>query len=357
MRICSVENLKPGIKLGKPVYDVKGTFLLAKDIILTEVMIKRLIQNKIYFVYIDDEISKGISIESIIDDQAKAKIVLTMKDIMDNKISSRSNPGMIPIDDFKKIGNIVDNLMEEIKNKSDLSYMAVELMGTDMNTYSHSVNVAILSILNAVNYGYSMDMCKKIGIGALLHDIGKTKIDVSILQKVDPFTMEEFIEMKRHSEYGYEMVRKDPSISAISKSIILNHHEKLDGTGYPNKIEARYIPDFVRIVTMADMFDAMTTDRVYRKRIPVHMALELLMADCVSKIDSNVYKKFVENVIMYPPGTMVELNEGSKGLVIKYDKYNPTRPKIRITQSERFEFMTEIDLMNNLNLLIEKTLE
>lgn len=357
MRICSVDKLKPGVRLGKPVYDIKGVFLLAKDMELTEAMIKRLITNKIYFVYIEDEISEGISIESIIDDQTKATIITTMKDIMENKIDSKGCTGMIPREEFNKIKDIVDTLIEEIKSKSDISYMAVELMGTDMNTYSHSVNVAILSILNAVDHGYSMDMCEKIGIGAILHDIGKTKIDTSVLQKKEPFTIEEIMEMQRHSQYGYEMVRRDPSISAISKAIILNHHEKLDGTGYPNRIQARYIPDFVRIVTMADMFDAMTTDRVYRKRLPVHTALELLMTDCVSKIDSNVYKKFVKNVVLYPPGTIVELNEGTKGIVIKYDKGNPTRPLLRVFESDKFEYKSQIDLMNHLNLLIERTLD
>ncbi len=250
MRICSIENIPNGAKLAKPIYDIKGLLLLNKGIDLTEGMINRLRLSNIFFIYIEDKISEGIEIHSIVDDQMKASVAFSIKQIMN--AGNTSNKGIMSMKSIKSIESIVDDLITEIKSKNEISYMAVELMGTDMNTYSHSVNVAILSILTANEYGYPNNTGKKIGFGALLHDIGKVKIDASILQKTIPFNDDEWQEMMNHSKYGYEMIKSDPNISAISKSIILNHHEKLDGSGYPNNLKSDKLPPFLRIVTISD---------------------------------------------------------------------------------------------------------
>ena len=357
MRICSIQKIPKKTKLAKPVYDHKGRLLLNKGVDISDGIINKFKLNNIFYIYIEDEISEGIEIESIIDDETKAMITFTIKNIIDNTSNSKNQSGMIDSKEIKKAEKIIDTLIKMIKERNHISYMAVELMGTDMNTYTHSVNVAILSIINALDYGYITSTCEKIGFGALMHDVGKTKIENYILQKHEMLTNDEFIEMKLHPDYGHKMFSSDPCISAISKSIILNHHEKLDGTGYPSGLGSNRIPDFVRIVTISDMFDAMTTDRVYRRRMPVHTALEILMADCVTKIDSKIYNKFVRNVVINPPGTIVVLNEGTIAIVTEYDKLSPTRPKIRVIESKNYKYQDEIDLMKTLNLLIEDTLD
>ena len=357
MRICSIQKIPQKAKLAKPVYDHKGILLLNKGIDITESITNKFKANNIYFIYIEDDISEGIEVESIIDDETKAMITFSIKNIIDNVSSGKKTNAMLPIQEIKKVENIVDTLLKNIKEKNELSYMAVELMGTDMNTYTHSVNVAILSIVNSIDYGYADSMCEKIGFGALMHDIGKTRIDNHVLQKHGILSHEEFNLMKMHPTLGYKMLKSDPSISSISKSIILNHHEKLDGTGYPSGLTASQMPDFLRIVTLSDMFDAMTTDRVYRRRIPVHLALENLMADCISKLDAKIYNRFVRNVILYPPGSMVMLNEGTVAIVSEYNKLNPTRPKLRIVDSKNYSYQEEIDLMQVLNLLIKYTID
>ncbi len=357
MRICSIQKIPTIAKLAKPVYDHKGILLLSKGVDITPGIINRFRINNIFYVYIEDAFSEGIEIESVIDDETKAMITFTIKNILENATNVKKSNGMIPVKEIRRVENIVDTLLRMIKERNNLSYMAVELMGTDMNTYTHSVNVAILSIINCLDYGYVGSMCEKIGFGALMHDIGKTRIDNHILQKHEVLTSEEFIEMKRHSEYGYKMFNADPCISPISKSIILSHHEKLDGSGYPNRLNSSQIPDFIRIVTISDMFDAMTTDRVYKKRMPIHRALEILMGDCIAKIDGNLYKKFIKNIVIYPPGTLVVLNEGTIAIVTEYNSMYPTRPKIRVIDSQNFIAQDEIDLMKKLNLIIENTLD
>lgn len=354
MRICSIENLPQKAILAKPIYDIKGLLLLNKGVDLTESLVNRLRLSNIFYIYIEDRISEGIEVNSVVDDQMKASIAFSIKEVMNT--GNTSSKGIMSMKSIKSIKNIVNELIEEIKSKDEHSYMAVELMGTDMNTYSHSVNVAILSILTANEYGYPAETVRKIGFGALLHDIGKVKIDTEVLQKTTPFSDEEWKEMMNHSKYGYEMVKSDPNISAISKSIILNHHEKLDGSGYPNKLTADKLPPFLRIVTMADMFDALTTDRVYRKRISVNTALEILMSECTYKLDSEIYRLFIKNITVYPPGTIVILSEGTMAIITAYDKLNPSRPKLRVVNSENFSSDQELDLMTHRNIVISNTI-
>ncbi len=162
MRICSIQKIPQKAKLAKPVYDHKGILLLNKGIDITESITNKFKANNIYFIYIEDDISEGIEIESIIDDETKAMITFSIKNIIDNISSGKKTNAMLPIQEIKKIEYIVDTLLKNIKEKNELSYMAVELMGTDMNTYTHSVNVAILSIINSIDYGYADSMCEKI---------------------------------------------------------------------------------------------------------------------------------------------------------------------------------------------------
>lgn len=355
MRICSVDRIPDSAVLAKSIYDAKGVFLLKKDVTIQRNLAKKLKTNGIFYIYIQDDLSEGIEIETVIDDELKADIILTFKKIVEKQIQGNRTPDLMTSKAISGLENIVDTIVGEINSKSDLLYMTIELMGTDMSTYSHSVNTAIISLLIAMDMKLERSLCEDIGLGSILHDIGKVKIDSKILNKFTALTSEEAAEIRRHVEYGYHMTRNNISLSGVVKSIILSHHEKLDGSGYPNALRAEQIPLHVRIVTVADMFDAMNSDRSYKGRMPVHTTLEALMVDCVDKIDTKVYRSLVNKVVMYPPGTIVNLNEGSQAIIVKYNAKYPTRPKIRIIESQNFQTGTEIDLMDVLNLLIEST--
>lgn len=353
MRICSVDRIPQKATLAKSIYDSKGTFLLRKDSPLRDSIVQKLKNNGIFFVYIQDDISEGIEVSNVVDDELKAEIIFSFKDMMEKKMKNNRTSNTISSEEVLQLENIIGDLLSEVRNNSDLSYIAVELMGTDMSTYFHSVNTAIISLLIALESKLGMTMCRNIGLGAILHDVGKVKVDNDILNQLAPFSKEELHEMRQHVSYGYDMIRNTHSLNGIVKSIVLKHHEKLDGSGYPNGIEAEEIPDYVRIVTMADMFDAMTSDRVYRRKMSVHNALEHLMADCIDKIDAGVYNRLTKKVVLFPPGTVVTLNEGSRAIVVKYQNDSPTRPIVRILDSSNFTVGEEIDLMKVLNILIE----
>ncbi|BEP29689.1 HD-GYP domain-containing protein [Helicovermis profundi] len=360
MRLLSTSKVKIGQFVGRPIFSENGNLLLGKGVKLTKGLIDKIFEHDIYFIYIDDEISKGIEINNVVDEEHMAKFVTSMKKVMDDAIFGDKNKnvsGFVPLETFKIVQDLVKALIENIMSNKDVLYSVTELMGTDMYTYKHSVNVAILSILTSKSLKYNYKMIEQIAIGALLHDIGKINVKNELINKKEPLTDDEFDEIKNHAKYGFEIVKKDVALSAYVKQIIIKHHEKLDGSGYPSGIESKDIPEFVRIVTLCDIFDAITNDRVYRKRIPMYKALEILMTDAVFKLDRNIYRHFVENICIYPPGSGVKLSDNREAIVVKYRREYPSRPLVRIIDKDDLKKSYDLDLIDERTIFVENVIE
>lgn len=333
MRVIQTESLKPGDIVGKSLYSDSGNLLLGKGMLLTESLIQKIRDNHIFCLYIDDELSEGIEPKGIIDDETMVKSIKSIKETMGSLLntSKKTNlAGRIPIKQYFIVENIVNDLIRSLEDNKDTLYTVTELMGTDMYTYRHSVNVAILSILVAKSLQYGNEAIKNIAMGGLLHDIGKINVQIDLINKKGSLTEDEFEEMKNHPEYGFEMIKDDRVLSSISKNIVRYHHEKLDGSGYQNKLKKTEIPEFVGIVTVCDMYDAMTSDRSYRKRMPIYQALEILMCEAVERIDPHIYHALVKNICIYPVGSTVVLSDGREALVLEYRRDYPTRPKLKL---------------------------
>ncbi len=184
MRLISMERVEVGDVLGKPVYDDKCQLLLAKDVSLTSNYIERLKKANIQCIYIDDALSEGLEAENVIPDELKIKSIATVKtafkDLSDRKGSSYN------IKSIESIKQIVDEMMHIIYENPSTLYCMTELMGTDMYTYNHSAEVAALSMLVAKSMKMNDTFIQKIGVGAILHDVGKMGVPAEILNKVDP---------------------------------------------------------------------------------------------------------------------------------------------------------------------------
>lgn len=360
MRLYALDKVESGQKLGRSIYGDSGSLLLGAGITLTDTLIGKLKDNLIYYVYIDDEMSKGIEIKPLIEDLTMIKTVKSIKEVMEtslyeNKAKGRS--GVVPIKMYRKIMDTIQDLIKELESNEDLLYTVSELMGTDMYTYKHCVNVAVLSILTAKTYGYTEEQVRNIAMGALLHDIGKIEISTELLNKNGDLDEVEMIEVMKHSSYGYEVVKNDSVISSYAKQIVKFHHEKLDGSGYPEGLKGDEIPDYVQIVTISDMFDAMTSDRSYRTRMPVYKTLEILMGEAVFRIRPKILSHFIQNICIYPPGTAVFLTDGREGIVVDYRKKSPDRPIIRILKDVKRKEIYEIDLLHELTVFIDGVVE
>lgn len=360
MRSANVSHKLINQYLGKNVYCDDGRLLLGKDVQLTSTLIDKLIDNDVFTVFIEDALSQGIEVSGIIEEEKMNHCIRKVKDVMLN-IAVNDNKGvktMIQEKDIETVSQIIKELIEALEDSEQTLYTVVDLMGADMYTYKHSVNVAVLSILTCRSLGYDYQLTKHIAMGALLHDIGKTSVKDGLIQKVEALTKAELKEVHQHVVYGYDMIKNEISLSGYTKQIVRLHHEKRDGSGYPLGLEETEIPDFVRIVTICDMFDAMTASRVYKKKMPVYEVLDILMAESVYRLDPVLLQMFTKNICVYPPGSGVTLRDGRLGLVVAYNQYNPTRPKIRLFEDESGSLnVHQVDLSNVRTLFIEDSID
>ena len=352
MRLIHINEVNPGIKIAKPIYDSKLSLLVQKDTVLSNTLIEKLKQIDIRHVYIEDDISKGIVLEPMISDTLKLQAITMMKMIYElHDQGNGEKPKQVREEHIRSLRAIIDDIISEIYSQYDKKYYSTELMGAEMYHYDHAVEVMILSVLIGKKMGIDRERLLKLGMGAILSDVGKSKVPDHILNKKGKLDPSEFEQMKKHVEYGYDMVKELVELSPLSRQIILLHHEKLDGSGYPNGFISDQIPLLARIVTICDIFSAIVSDRTYNNRISVDVAVEILRSAAPVKLDSDIINYMLQIVDMYPPGTLVELSSGQYGIVIDNNLSAPTRPILRIISEDQY---TEVNMMKDLTLFIKK---
>lgn len=260
---------------------------------------------------------------------------------------------IIPLEYSALIEASIDILAETLSKSDDLTSLVFKMFEEDPSTYNHSVHVAALSAVTAKSLAYDFKDIMNIAIGGFLHDIGKMLIDAAIIGKPSALTDIEKEAVEKHPKLGYDFIKDIEALSYTTKQIVLLHHEKLDGTGYPCQLSGIEIPEFVRIVTICDMYDAMTSNRVYRQQMPIYVALEILMTDAIYKIDQKIYSSLIDNICIFPPGSGVVLSDGRMGMVTSYRPVNPSRPHVRVV-----DFKPEIVdiVIENINLEENRTL-
>ncbi|HOY65465.1 MAG TPA: HD-GYP domain-containing protein [Candidatus Ozemobacteraceae bacterium] len=250
---------------------------------------------------------------------------------------------------------VASHLVGEILASPDAIINLIDIKSFDDYTFTHNINVATIAIM----IGHAMDMKKddlhELGTGALLHDVGKLKVSLSILNKDGKLTDSEFAEMKRHSVYGYEILCRSVDLTERSRQVALLHHERFGGSGYPKGLKGRDIPLFARITTIADVYDALTTDRPYRVSMTPYDAIKIVMSGVDNQFDPEVLQHFIRRLSLYPNGSLVKLNDGSIGMVLRANRQAVMRPVIKILRDKngvRLKQRQEIDLMSEKTLFI-----
>lgn len=235
--------------------------------------------------------------------------------------------GDIPVKEFYKTS---EGIVSDILKNPDALISITQLKGYDEYTYTHSVNVCILITTLAKSMGYSDDQLLEIGFGGLLHDIGKMCIPEKILNKPGKLTESEFATMKRHSLLGFQLIRDKKEISDLSRKIIVQHHERMDGSGYPFALKGPRIHEISSLASVADVYDALTSDRVYKQGWPPQKALALIFRGRNKDYPERIVDLFTKHVGIYPVGSFVELASGAKAVVVYVDNDHVLNPKIKI---------------------------
>ena len=323
MRVC---RLRPGMVLAKAIYGADGQLLLNKGVELKGMYIAGLQRMDIQYVYVYDPLMEGVEDVQVVSEVTKYEAVKIMRNTFDGLKANGLDYGQLVDSGFF---NTVEKLVEEVLANRDIVYNLDNIRFTDDYTFTHSVNVCILSLLVASGLQLSRSALKEVAVGALLHDVGKLWVDETILKKKGSLTPAEFDQIKRHPLFGFDILSEQDNISANSIKIALQHHERCDGSGYPYQLQKEEIHQYSRLVMIVDVYDALTADRPYRKALPSFKAIELIMS-FKRAYDAEMLRTFLDHIAVYPLGTALRLNNGDLGLVVKNHKGRPFQPVVRI---------------------------
>lgn len=338
-RLVRTRQLQPGMKIDQAVVDKSGRNLVQRGSILDNYVIDSLLKMGVMMVYIQSGEETAGDIEKSISPQARKQIERLHTDDrskveLSDSVKTRVAEGIQFIysnTESKELAdatnNIASNLMNAINSTDAIAVDISALKTSDEYTFKHSVDVATMSMILAKQQGLSQKQIYEIGIAGLLHDIGKTKISLDILNKPARLTDEEFAVMKQHPVFGYRMIKDRDEFSNEICMAVLQHHEKMNSKGYPVGFPSDKITPYARILTIADIYDALVTERPYKSAFSQRDAVEMIMS-MTGELDLTAMKSFLESMILYPVDSIVELSNGEKAKVVRNNPHYILRPTV-----------------------------
>lgn len=330
-------SLREGMKIDQAIIDRHGRTLIARGAVLDEYLIDSLLKLGVTSVYIregeedpeEEKIAPQVreTIEELrVEDQSKVKLSESVKKRVAEGIQYLySNTDSQDFTDTTN--NITNELMRAITDNDAIAVDIGALKVSDEYTFKHSVDVATIAMIIAKKYGLQEKQIYEIGIAGLLHDLGKSKIPNEVLNKPGKLTDEEFSIMKQHSIFGYGILKEKDNISDNVLMGVLQHHEKINGRGYPLGLSADKMHLYAKILSVADIYDALVTERSYKKAFSQRDAVEMIMS-MTQELDITVMRSFLESMILYPVDSIVQLSNGEKAKVVENNPGYILRPKV-----------------------------
>jgi HD-GYP domain-containing protein (c-di-GMP phosphodiesterase class II) len=252
---------------------------------------------------------------------------------------------------------LINDLEYEISGRPKNYIDFIDIKSRETYSYEHSVYVAVLSFILGKYSGLPPQDLKNLLLGAIFHDIGMSYIDETIFMKNGKLDLQEFVKIKTHPQLGYDFIKNQVFSNSFVKVIALQHHERLDGSGYPNKISGDQIHRLPRYVAIADIYDAMTSDRPYSNAVPAHHAIDYLMGAAVDKLDHELTKTFISKIMPYPVGTLVKLSNQQVAVVEKVNLSMPRKPFLKLIDLSTTELTNEqIDLEKEYGIEIQSVI-
>jgi len=358
MKLIKTGDLVPGMFVARDIYNPNGLLLARKGMQITGDLIRKLTGWNQLEVEVEDKID-------LISQGEEKKIIAEVTLIHDRVINLTENI-MQSLDDPTNINsNMLKGMVGELKNQIDLNTNVLlnlsHLKNYDHYIFSHVVNVSVLSLIIGRELGLSALELRELGMAALLHDIGMTKIERTLYDQKAQLTTEQWTEVKRHPELGAELLESSEGFSEAVLRGVREHHERCNGSGYPSGLVEDQIHLFAKIIAVADVYDACISLRKYRSRLTPRDALQNLFKES-NFFGMEILRAFVNTMAVYPIGTFIKLNTGEVGKVVGINQGEPFRPQLLIyynRSGERLEKALRVNLNNNENslLCIDYTLE
>lgn len=321
----SLTSLPVGKTLARDLFDATGRLLLPRGTILQSSHVQRLLRLDYHTVYINERDGPAGGKSAL--PTAYITAVEGFRQVMEILLQEGEA-------NRDQVEETVEQLYPHVLETNNILSCLRNLRSRDEYTYQHSVSVSVL----AIKLGQTMKIpaadLKALGTAGLLHDIGKCRIPLNVLNKPGQLDDDEWKLINCHPVYGYDIVKKmhfdDPRV-ALS---VRQHHEHLDGSGYPEGRTAGDIHFFARIVAVSDVFDALTSERFYRRRVPMIPAIKEVMASTTGHLDPEISCHLLKYILDVLPGEKVLLNTGELATVIRTFESEPSHPLVRI--GERF---------------------
>ncbi|MDI6870403.1 MAG: HD-GYP domain-containing protein [Bacillota bacterium] len=321
MRRISLSDLHPGSVLAKPVYGASGALRLNQGKQITRQFLDSLSSWGIHSVYVDDGAPLPVVPEAMKATyyEAVGRIKVAMEILRRGSLVDAAALG-------SQLGEFVLQLAAEPCALSCLHL----LRERDDYTFHHCIDVGIVAALAGKWLGFSGTDLLQLAMAGALHDLGKARLPLEILNKPGRLTPEEFDVVKTHPLLGHELLTAEFGPGSVVARVALEHHERTDGSGYPQGLRPADTLLASRIVAMADVYDAMTSRRIYRDRSPEFAVLAQLQEDSFGLLDPRVVGAFLEHVIHYAHGRRVRLSNGQIGRVVFIHEMAPTRPIVEV---------------------------
>jgi HD-GYP domain-containing protein (c-di-GMP phosphodiesterase class II) len=304
--------VKSGARLAKPIYGTAGQVLLREGIVLNSRFADRLSELGISAVFIEG-----------------GKVKVDEPIAVDVRLKASQALGSVGRG-LEKVNlcAIVSDILDDVLSLRGIVESVSSICTYDGYTYTHSVDVSVISMSVGLQLGYKRHTLLELGIGGLMHDIGKLKIPYDIINKPGTLSEDEFDLVKTHTVQGYELIKNHKQVSSRSAAMVLEHHERWDGRGYPDGKKKREIQLFSAICGVADIYNAMTTTRSYRPAHPPHEVYEFILGMGDTFFDYEVIKAFARCIVPYPRGTLVRTSDLRVAQVVSNDTDHPYLPVV-----------------------------
>ena len=390
MRQVRIENIEDGDRLGEPIFQSNGTLLLAGGVALTRFHVDALRQRGLRAVFIEDERTKDIQPKRPVNIGTRNTVASDLRESFQSvagrleplrEIAIGADTKDLEGESFRRdIRKAVDpGLLVPLIRDADSLLAALDegcafsgldsLREHDAYTFEHSVDVTILGLLLARKAGWTGSRLRHFGIGLLLHDIGKLFVEPEVLTKDGSLTDEEFQSIKRHPQLGYTLIRElMPGLGPLTAHVAWQHHERQDGTGYPrglrgnNRLDENapgQLHEFGSVAGVADVFDALVSNRPYRAGYPVDHVLRLITGVSGTHLNREAVGLLKQVVAPFPLCTSIRVQNGSyagwAGVVSAENAHRIDRPRIRLLNDDAGRDIDpiELDLAREPSLMIE----
>lgn len=364
------------MKLGKAIYTEEGKLLLGCGVIINNFFVRNLAKRGISSIFIHDGATEDVDPTENISEMVRGTTIAHLRALFDSleeinkEMKNQSFQAVSSAVTSKQFVETFGNNPAFQKITEDASKMVDQLMSGDVTlglnsiktydnyTFQHSLDVSIVSIMMAKKYGLPEKRLREMGIGCLLHDMGKVLIPEDIVNKQGKLTEQEFTIMKSHPFIGYELTKGVPSIGLLPPHVALQHHEKQDGTGYPrgltgnNHLKIDMVPRtihlFGNIVAVADVYDALGSDRPYRPALPPEKVFSIIREMSGTHLNNQAVDILFKIAPIYPVGTTIRVISqdklGSIGVVVSLNEGPLNRPNIRLILDNRKMKIAPIDI-------------